>query len=74
MEGAELVGKLQARGKEIKQYDKLFDMDVRYFEKRSDLLCRRYASPNLPMTSIVTWNTVPATTVRACPHRKQTSG
>ena len=33
MEGAELVGKLQARGKEIKQYDKLFDMDVRYFEK-----------------------------------------
>ena len=33
MEGAKLVGKLQARGKEIKQYDKLFDMDVRYFEK-----------------------------------------
>ena len=33
MEGAELVGKLQARGKEIKQYDKLFDMDMRYFEK-----------------------------------------
>ena len=33
MEGAELVGKLQARGKETKQYDKLFDMDVRYFEK-----------------------------------------
>ena len=33
MEGAELVGKLQARGKEIKQYDKLFEMDVRYFEK-----------------------------------------
>ena len=33
MDGAELVGKLQARGKEIKQYDKLFEMDVRYFEK-----------------------------------------
>ncbi len=33
MEGVELVGKLQARGKEIKQYDKLFEMDVRYFEK-----------------------------------------
>lgn len=33
MEGAEPIGKLQARGKEIKQYDKLFDMDVRYFEK-----------------------------------------
>lgn len=32
MDGAEAVGKLQARGKEIKQFDKLFDMDVRYFE------------------------------------------
>jgi thiol:disulfide interchange protein DsbD len=32
MDGAETVGKLQARGKEIKQFDKLFDMDVRYFE------------------------------------------
>ena len=33
MDGAETVGKLQARGNEIKQYDKLFDMEVRYFEK-----------------------------------------
>ncbi len=33
MEGAELVGKLQARGNEIKQYDKLFEMNLRYFEK-----------------------------------------
>ena len=33
MEGAKLVGKLQARGKEIKQYDKLFEMDLRYFEQ-----------------------------------------
>ena len=32
MDGAEVVGKLQARGKEIKQYDKLFEMEVRYFE------------------------------------------
>ena len=32
MDGAEAVGKLQARGNEIKQFDKLFDMDVRYFE------------------------------------------
>ena len=32
MDGAEAVGKLQPRGKEIKQFDKLFDMDVRYFE------------------------------------------
>ena len=33
MDGAQTVGKLQARGHEIKQYDKLFDMDLRYFEK-----------------------------------------
>ena len=32
MDGVEPVGKLQTRGKEIKQYDKLFEMDVRYFE------------------------------------------
>ena len=32
MDGAETVGKLQARGKEIKQFDKLFEMEVRYFE------------------------------------------
>ena len=33
MEGVEPVGKLQARGKEIKQFDKLFEMELRYFEK-----------------------------------------
>ncbi len=32
MDGAEAVGKLQPRGKEIKQFDKLFEMDVRYFK------------------------------------------
>ena len=32
MDGATPVGKLQARGKEIKQMDKLFGMEVRYFE------------------------------------------
>lgn len=33
MTGAETVGKLQARGNEIKQFDKLFGMELRYFEK-----------------------------------------
>lgn len=33
MVGAEPIGKLQARGKEIKQYDKLFEMELRYFEQ-----------------------------------------
>ena len=32
MDGAETVGKLQARGKEIRQYDNLFGMELRWFE------------------------------------------
>ena len=32
MEGVETVGKLQPRGKEIKQFDKMFDMELRFFE------------------------------------------
>ena len=32
MEGVETVGLLQPRGKEIKQFDKVFDMELRYFE------------------------------------------
>ena len=33
MEGVETVGTLQHRGKEIKQYDKMFDMELRFFEQ-----------------------------------------
>ena len=33
MEGVETVGKLQPRGKEIKQFDKLFGMELRFFEQ-----------------------------------------
>ena len=32
MEGVEKVGKLQPRGKELKQFDKMFDMELRFFE------------------------------------------
>ena len=32
MEGAELVGKLKAKGKEISTFDPLFEMKLRYFE------------------------------------------
>jgi thiol:disulfide interchange protein len=32
LDGVELVGKLQARGKEISSFDKLFEMNLRYFE------------------------------------------
>ena len=33
MEGAQTVGSLKARGKEVKQFDKIFGMEVRYFEQ-----------------------------------------
>ena len=32
MEGVEKVGKLQARGKEIKKFDEMFGMELRFFE------------------------------------------
>ena len=34
MEGAEVVGKLTPRGNEIKKYDAMFGMDLRYFEDK----------------------------------------
>ena len=46
MEGVQTVGKLQARGHEIKQYDKLFDMELRYFEKTVTFVQRvRFTKP-----------------------------
>ena len=33
MEGAKTVGPLKARGKEHKEFDKIFEMEVRYFEQ-----------------------------------------
>ena len=33
LEGAELVGPLTPRGKEISEYDNMFGMKLRYFEK-----------------------------------------
>ncbi len=35
MEGVELVGKLKAKGDEKKEFDKLFDMQLRYFEHKT---------------------------------------
>ena len=33
MDGAETVGKLQTRGRELRQFDKMFGMELRFFEK-----------------------------------------
>ena len=35
MEGAEAVGRLEARGNVLKQYDKMFGMELRFFEKKA---------------------------------------
>ena len=46
MDGAEAIGKLQPFGKEIKQFDKLFDMDVRYFEHAATFVQKiRFTKP-----------------------------
>lgn len=36
--GAEVVGKLKPRGKEVSSFDKLFEMKVRYFEKTAQFV------------------------------------
>ena len=47
MEGAETVGKLQTRGNEIKQFDKLFDMELRFFEKKATFAQKiRFTKPD----------------------------
>ena len=45
MEGLELAGKLMPQGKEIENFDKLFDMKVRYFENKATFV------QNLKVTS-----------------------
>ena len=40
MEGAEKVGKLKPRGNVIKQYDKMFGMELRFFEKKAEFVQR----------------------------------
>ena len=40
MEGAEKVGKLKPRGNVIKQFDKLFGMELRFFEKKAEFVQR----------------------------------
>ena len=46
MEGAETVGTLQARGHEVKQFDKMFDMELRFFEKKATFVQKiRFTKP-----------------------------
>lgn len=46
LEGVETVGKLKARGDELKQYDKMFGMELRYFEHKAAFVQRvRFTKP-----------------------------
>ncbi|MCR5240187.1 MAG: thioredoxin family protein [Prevotella sp.] len=46
MDGVETVGKLLPRGKEIKQFDKLFEMELRFFEQRATFVQKvRFTKP-----------------------------
>ena len=46
MEGVETVGKLQPRGNVIKQYDKMFGMELRFFEKKAQFVQKiRFTKP-----------------------------
>ena len=40
MEGVETVGKLKPRGEVMKQFDKMFGMELRYFEKKAQFVQR----------------------------------
>jgi thiol:disulfide interchange protein DsbD len=46
MEGAKTVGKLQPRGNAKKQYDKMFDMELRFFENKATFVQKiRFTKP-----------------------------
>ncbi len=46
LEGAELVGKLKPRGKEVEQFDQMFGMKLRFFEKHATFVQRiRFNKP-----------------------------
>ena len=47
MDGAEKVGKLTPKGNVIKQYDKLFEMELKFFEKQATFVQKiRFTKPN----------------------------
>ena len=46
MDGAEPVGKLKPRGNVVKQFDKMFDMELRFFEHRATFVQKiRFTKP-----------------------------
>lgn len=54
MEGAQTVGALKARGKEVKQFDKMFGMEVRYFEQAVTFVQKiRFTQPRYDISCYV---------------------
>ena len=58
MEGAETVGKLQPRGNEVKQFDKMFDMELRFFEKKATFVQKiRFTKPEYDIDCYLEYGT-----------------
>ena len=54
MEGAQTVGTLKARGKEMKQFDKMFGIEVRYFEQTVTFVQKvRFTKPQYDISCYV---------------------
>ena len=58
MEGAETVGKLRPRGNEVKQFDKMFNMELRFFEKQATFVQKiRFTKPEYDIDCYLEYGT-----------------
>ena len=58
MEGVETVGKLKPRGNEIKQFDKMFNMELRFFEKKATFVQKiRFTKPEYDIDCYLEYGT-----------------
>ena len=56
MDGAELVGELTPRGKEISNYDEMFGMKLRYFENNAQFVQKvKFTKPQYDIDAYLEW-------------------
>ena len=56
MDGAELVGELTPRGKEISNYDEMFGMKLRYFENSAQFVQKvKFTKPQYDIDAYLEW-------------------
>ena len=56
LQGAELVGKLNHRGKEISQFDEMFGMNLRYFENAVQFVQKiKFTKPQYDIDAYLEW-------------------